>query len=196
MNHPMPSAIAGDRVTVMNQHNAILAITGAMFVTLLTAGCTSTASPYVPGFRYAPEPALVDVFRKGTTRQSPPLSVMASIIGVRRGGRGADTPQSVEVRLRFENNGPSHVSFDPHSLELVTGTLQAFGPPIVRPPGPLELNGGQSATLTALFPFPPGTGYRTLVLDTLRLRWQVQIDNKPVPQTAYFERASPLYYED
>ena len=179
-------------------HTRIQTIAAFLLVGLLSAigGCSSSSS-YVDGFRYAPEPALVDVFRRGsnTQAQSPPLSVMVSIIGVRRADAKAGLPASVEVRLRMEANGPAHVTFDPHTLELVTGSLQPFGAPITQPPTSISLNPGQTQNVSAFFPFPPGTSYRTLILDTLRLRWLVQIDNQTVPQTAYFERASPLYYE-
>lgn len=151
-------------------------------------GCSSgSRSPYAPGFRYAPEPALVDVFRRGT--KAPPLSVMVSVIGVRRADEDRRVPPSIEIRVRLENNGPARVSFDPATLQLVTGTLQPFLPPMVRPPTMIDLAAGQTQTINAQFPFPPGANYRNTNIDALRLRWQVRVDNQLVPQTALFERA-------
>ena len=163
---------------------------------LLLIGCSQ--STYVDGYRYAPEPVLVDVFRNGSGAQAgaPPVSVLASVIGVRRADAKAGLPASIEVRMRLEDHGPVPVTFDPRTLELVTGTLQPLAAPIVRPPGVLSLTAGQSRNVGVFFPFPPGSSPRTLILDTLRLRWQIHVDQQLVPQTAYFERASPLYYEE
>ncbi|HWE02813.1 MAG TPA: hypothetical protein VG326_10430 [Tepidisphaeraceae bacterium] len=165
-----------------------------LLMSALVGGC-APQSPYLAGYRYAPAPALVDVFRKGADSQQPPLSVMVSVIGIRRGGSTADAPPAIEVRMRFENNGQAKVSFDPSTLNLVSGTLQPFLQPEVHGPKPLQLAPGQNQTISAFFPFPRGAGPRTMGLDSLRLRWQVQVDNQVIPQTAYFERASPLYYE-
>src|SRR5882757_1729833 len=91
----------------------------------LAGGCATTpSSPYVAGFRYAPEPALAVMLKQGT--QTPSLSVMVSVTGIRRGDADNRTPGAVEVRMRFENNGQVPVTFDPHSASLVTGALQSF----------------------------------------------------------------------
>jgi len=163
---------------------------GALF--LISAGCASRSSPYVEGFRYAPEPALAVMLKQGT--QTPSLSVMVSVIGLRQADSDNRLPPAIEVRMRFENNGQAPITFDPHSASLVTGALQSFDQPDARPPAPLQIAPGQTQTQTLFFPFPPGSAPRTMALDSLRLRWQVQIDGQPYLQTAYFERASPLYY--
>ncbi len=159
----------------------------------IATGCsTEPRTPYVPGFRYAPEPALAVMLKQGT--QSPSLSVMVSVIGIRRGSADNRTPDAMEVRMRFENQGHAAVTFDPHSASLVTGGLQSFDPPDAAPPQPITIAPGQTQSQTLYFPFPPGTLPRTMALDTLRLRWQVQIEGQSYLQTAYFERASQLYY--
>src|SRR5690349_11363613 len=113
-----------------------LKLLGTLFGFLcIAAGCsTEPRSPYVPGFRYAPEPALAVMLKQGT--QSPSLSVMVSVIGIRRGNADNRTPDAIEVRMRFENQGQAAVSFDPHSASLVTGGLQSFDPPDAAPPQP------------------------------------------------------------
>lgn len=166
---------------------------GLVALGAVSAGCET--SPYLRGFRYAPEPALVDVMRKGGESQRPPLSVLVSVIGVRRGGTAAAAPPAVEIRMRFENNGMVPVTFDPSTLSLVTATLQNFQPPEVHGPRPLQINPGQDAQISVFFPFPPGVDPRYSGTQSLRLRWQVQIDGQVVPQTALFERTAPLYYE-
>ena len=152
---------------------------------LLVSGCSS--SPYVSGYTYYPQPATVEVLRRGSNLP-PPLSVLVSILGIHRGDPKHSIPYSVVVRMRFENIGQSRVSFDPRTLELVTGTLRSFPPPIVEPPQPVELAPGQRRELTAYFPFPPNTKASQMNLKNLRLRWEVKIDAYTVPQTALFER--------
>ncbi|HEX3357034.1 MAG TPA: hypothetical protein VHS31_08695 [Tepidisphaeraceae bacterium] len=162
-----------------------------LFFLVTAAGCAAPP-PYFPGVRYAPEPALVVVPQPG--KQVPTLSVMASVIGIRRGDPHANVPPAVEIRLRFENNGPVAVSFEPRTLDLVTGSLQEFEPVETRPAPPFQLSTGQSQTVSAFFPFPPGFHPRMPSLDALRLRWTVTIDNQPVSQTVSFYRATPMYY--
>jgi hypothetical protein len=169
-------------------------IFGLLFLAL--AGGCSPASPYFTRYRYAPAPALVVVLPKGGESQKPTLSVMASVIGIRRGGSTANAPPAVEVRMRFENNGPANVTFDPSTLNLVSGTLQPFSKPEIHGPKPvMQLAPGQTQTISVFFPFPHGTDLISMGLDTLRLRWEVQLDKETVLQTAPFERTSPLYYE-
>ena len=62
-----------------------------------------------------------------------------SVIGVHREDRTEGFPESVEVRMRLENNGPETVRFDPQTLELTNGRLLPFPPPLARPPNPITL---------------------------------------------------------
>lgn len=172
----------------------VFCFTFGLLPLLFQMGCSTPT--YVEGFRFAPSPELVDVFARGSATRTPAASVMASIVGVRRTDKRAQIPSSIELRLRVEDHGAPSLYFDPRTLQLVTGTLEPFGAPILPAPRPITLQPGQTRTIRAFFPFPPGTSYRTLILDTLRLRWDIRIGNDIVPQTAYFERASPLYYEE
>jgi hypothetical protein len=96
----------------------------------------------------------------------------------------------------MDNNGPGSVVFSPTTLELSNGELQKFPPAIIRPPDPVQLSAGQSAYVTAYFPFPPGHGYYDTDYSTLQLRWRVQVDGKIIGQSAYFHRAYSSYYYD
>ena len=160
---------------------------------LLVSGCSS--SPYIPGYTYYPQPSTVEVIRRGSNQPSP-LAVLVSILGVHNGDPKHGIPYSVVVRMRFENIGQSRISLDPRTLELVTGTLRSFLPPVVEPPQPVELAPGQRHGLTAYFPFPPNTKASQMNLKNLRLRWEVKIDGYTVPQTALFERVPRDYYTD
>lgn len=176
-----------------------VALCGLLFA---ASGC-SQQSPYVSGYSFYPQPAVVDVVQRGAAQpmqqaQQTPLTVLASVLGIRRADPKHSIPESVAVRLRFENNGTSRVTFDPHSLELVTGTLQAFMPPITTPSYPIEIAPGQRQEVNAYFPFPPNMTASQMNLQNLRLRWEVRIDNYPVIQTALFQRApggTPNEYE-
>jgi hypothetical protein len=165
-------------------------VISAGLLLLIGSGCAP--QPYLSGYAYAPRPAVAQVFRRGT-QQSPPLTALATVIGIRRADPNRHAPAAVVIRLRFENNGPQTASFDPGTLELVTGTLQAFPRPAITPPTTIDLAAGQRADVNASFPFPPGTGPGQMDLNNLRLRWTVRVDNFPVPQTALFERAGPDY---
>lgn len=160
---------------------------------LMAPGCAS--QPYVPGYYFYPQPATVEVYHRGAGPQTP-LTVLASVLGVRRADPEHHIPYSMAVRLRLENNGDALIQFDPHSMELVTGTLRAFGPPLTNPVQPVDLAPGQRPEVTAYFPFPPGTTVSQINLDNLRLRWEVRIDNYSVQQTAIFERTAPDYSYD
>ena len=159
----------------------------ALALLMIGAGCGSQR--YEPGVHYEPQPALVEVVhRVGGQPPQVPLTVLASVRGIRPADAKAGMPMSVEVSLRLENHGPSHVEFDPGSLELMTGALRPFAPPRVKPPTPVQLSPGQSITLTADFPFPPGLQENSGELDHLRLRWRVSINGQSVPQAVLFVR--------
>jgi len=156
----------------------------------LLSGC----SPYVDDFQYAPRPAVVDI-RSKSGQQDPAVSALVSVIGVRREDSKEGIPESVEVRLRLENNGSETVTFDPPSLELTDARVLPFPPPVMRAPSRITLDTMQSTTLTAFFPLPERSGSGDM--DALALRWIVQIGGQKVTQTANFRRVYPrVYYDD
>ena len=78
--------------------------------------------------------------RSASTQPAVAVSAMASVIGVRREDRGEGIPESVEIRLRLENDGPEPATFDPHSLELAAPpSCCRFPSPVVRTPSPIKL---------------------------------------------------------
>lgn len=161
-------------------------------VGLLLLASAIGCSPYEDDFEYAPRPALVEV--RATSPQRPPVvTALVSVIGVRREDRKEAIPQSIEIRVRLEDNGPETVVFDPRTLNLTNGRLMPFPPPIVRPPGAITLAPTQSVTLTAFFPLPHVPG-RDGDLDSLELHWIVQIGEQKVSQSASFRRVYPRFY--
>jgi hypothetical protein len=157
----------------------------------LVVGC----SQYVSDVSFVPRPAVADV--PPTPPQTiSPVSALASVIGVRYDDPRDQIPSSIEVRLRLDNNGPGSVVFSPTTMELSNGELQKYPPPIINPPDPVPLSPGQSAYVTAYFPFPPGHSYYDTDYSSLQLRWQVQIAGKVVGQGAYFRQTYPYYYYD
>jgi hypothetical protein len=157
---------------------------GLIFLT----GCSSgSSSPWEAGYSYYPQPVTLNVRRVGSNQPSP-LTVLATILGVRNAEPKQYIPYSVAVRIRFDNVGQSRISFDPRTLELVTGTLVSFPPAVVEPPQPFELLPDQRRDLTAYFPFPANTTASQMSLQNLRVRWEVKIDDVAVPQTAIFNR--------
>jgi hypothetical protein len=163
---------------------AIVWAIGLLGTVLVAGGCSQ---PYVSGYTYYPQPATVEVLRRNGNQRSP-LMVLVSVLGVHNEDTSKGIPYSVVVRMRFENVAQSNVTFDPASLELVTGTLRPFSRPRVTPPGQMTLPPGERRELTAYFPFPGDTGVSDMNMRNLRLRWEVNIDSTPVVQTVVFER--------
>lgn len=133
-------------------------------------------------------------------QQAPPsLTVLATIIGVHRADKDLGIPDSVEVRLRIDDNGPYPVNFDPQTLELTNGQLSVFGPPIVHPNQMIGLQPQQTAYLSVFFPFPDRHSVDDTDMNTLQLRWRVQVGGQVIGQIADFHRVwtyddGPYYY--
>jgi hypothetical protein len=155
----------------------------------LSCGC----GPYIGDYQFSPRPLLAQVPR-ASPQTAPPLTVLASVIGVHRSDSKLAIPQSVEVRLRLENPGPGAVNFNPQTLELTNGELLRFAPPITRPPQAFTIAPGQSVLQMAYFPFPPDHCYSNTDLESLQLRWMVQVDGRNIAQVANFRRTYPRYY--
>jgi hypothetical protein len=158
-------------------------------VSLAASGC----SPYVGDFQYMPHPALAEIPAVAPDK-TPPLSAFATIVGIFRGDSREGIPESVDVRFRLENNGPHTVTFDPNSLQLSTGDLISFLPPIIQGAQPVTLAPTQTAMVDAFFPFPAGRDYTNTDLRTLSLRWRENIDASQVQQVVSFRRTYPYYY--
>jgi hypothetical protein len=168
----------------------------AMSVPLLcwVVGCATP--PYVDGYYYSPRPLVADI---PSTQPAlpPPVKAYASVVGIRNQDDTAHVPLSIEVRLRVDNNGPESVVFNPTSMELNTGDLFRFGPPLVAT-APVALTPGESAMVTAYFPFPAGKSYDDFDLGSLQLRWALQIGAQSVEQIGDFrqEIQQVYYYRD
>lgn len=165
---------------------AALAITA-----LAGAGCES--GPYLSAYSYYPHATAVDVFKRGTEQQEPPLRTTAMVLGVRRPDPDHHVGPAIDVRFQLESDSPEPASFDPSSLSLVNGMLQPFPRPYVNPPSAVTLSEGQQAEITASFPLPPNIKPEQIDLNELRLRWIVHVGRFQVPQTALFERAGAGY---
>jgi len=151
-------------------------------------------SQYVDGYNFGPRPVTAQI--PATQPQDPPpVTAMASVIGVRYDDQQDQIPPSIEIRLNVDNTGGETVVLYPASLELSTGTLMKFGPAIVRPPTPITIGPEQTADLTAYFPFPGGTSYDSTDLSTLRLRWRLEIGARQAGQIVYFNRIPTVYYD-
>lgn len=163
----------------------IAALIGLTFL----CGC----STYVGDFQYAPHPALAEI-PPNPPDKDPPVTAFASVIGVHRADGDQDIPESVEVRFRLENNGPHTITFDPSSLQLMTGDLLAFEPPIVHPAHVVTISPSDVVMVDGFFPFPPRHSYHDIDMSALELRWREQIDGSPVTQGTSFRRVYPYHY--
>jgi hypothetical protein len=161
----------------------------SVFCLLMIVGC----SQYDSDYQYTPRPITADI-PATQPQQPPPVSTMVSVIGVRYGDDENHIPSSVEVRLRMDNNSPETVVFNPMTMEMTNAQLVRLAQPIVRPPTSINIGPSQSAYLTAYFPFPNGSSYDTLDLNTLQMRWQLQIGSRVVGQVVNFTRVWSSYY--
>lgn len=165
-------------------------LTLALLFLPLAGGC----SPYFEDYHYVPRPAFVEL-PPAPPQQTPPASASISIIGVRRADSKEGIPESVQVRMRLDNNGPQPIVFDPQTMELTNGTLLRFPPPLLRPPQPINLAPMESAYLDAYFPFPPGFHHDNTDLNSLELRWLLRIGDRTAGQAVNFRRVVRIYYD-
>ncbi len=161
-----------------------------LLLSIFSSGC----SVYESGFRFAPHPGIVEI-PSTQSAQGPAVSTSVSVIGVRKDDSTDHLPASVEVRLRFDNNGLQPVTFNPHTLQLLNGELLKFPPPILDSHDSINLNSQESAVVSAYFPFPPGKGADDTDLDSLQLRWNVTVEGRTVGESVNFRRSVPVYYE-
>ena len=102
----------------------------------------AACSTYRGGYDYVPRPA--DVVLGEWSR------VLVSIPGVRRGGKGVPE-DAVELRLRFEHDGPGTLTVHGGGLRLTAGNLVSFGVPVLEPGPPLRVAAGEVIEVTAFF---------------------------------------------
>jgi hypothetical protein len=156
----------------------------AVIPVLLLVGC----SPYVSGYYFTPHPGLSNV--PATQPSQPvPAQVLATIIGIRNPDSKVNLPLSMEVRLMIENVGNQPVTFDARSMQLSTGDLVPFQPPLFNATSSAVIPPGQSAIVTANFPFPNGANYDQVDLSILHLRWLIRVGDREVQQIQEFRRA-------
>ncbi len=160
---------------------------------LLLLGFLAGCSSYVDGYYYMPRPVVAEI-PSTQPAQPPPVAAFASVVGIRREDKKLLIPESVEVRMRLDNNGPPTVTFDARSLELTTGDIVRFPPPLIETSGPMVLMPGESALVTAYFPFPGGKSYDDFDLSSLQLRWASMIGPQRVEQIANFRQDYQRYY--
>jgi len=146
--------------------------------------------------RYAYEPgpaeiALMDQRPDGEHRGR----ALATIIGVRRDNPALEFPNTVEVRVRVENDSEKSVSFDPSSLQLLAADLTPFGQPTTRPAEQVTLEPGQTATVRAFFPVPRDAYRDDVNMQGLNLKWQMQVGQKTVQPSFTFNRKEYRYHD-
>jgi hypothetical protein len=180
MRRPLPT------IALASSRKFTLPLLGMLLIALVS-GCAQ--EPYLPGYAFYPQPALASI-RQSSQPDKTPVTVLATVLGIRREDPRQHVPTSVAIRLQFQNDGSQPITFDPATLELTTGSLRNFPAAEAYPPGVLTLAPGQRATLVSYFPFPPGLGPQRMTLSNLRLRWQIKIDDDTIPQAVLFERAT------
>jgi hypothetical protein len=168
-----------------------------LFPLLLSlAGC----SVYLDDYSYSPRPMLAEIPANAggpTTRETnPPVTALASIVGVRQDDPKTKIPPSVEARIQLNNDSGQPVNFDPHTLQLSDASFMNFDPPILQPPDQtITIDNGQTANVTAYFPFPAGRTIDNTDMNSLQLRWRVALgDGRNVTQNVIFRRSPNYYY--
>jgi hypothetical protein len=162
-----------------------------LFCGLLLMGVLG-CSQYDDNYHFTPSPVTAQI--PGTQpSDQPPVTTEVTIVGVRWDDPSNHVPPSIEIRMRMDNDSAENVTFDPMGIQLTTGQLVRFQPPIVRPPQPINIGPSQSAFLTGYFPFPAGQSQDTMDLSSLQLKWQLAIGERHVGQIANFTRTQTYY---
>jgi len=151
-----------------------------LIVLMLLAGCATHSARY----RYQPHPVELIESTEGTRA----ARAMVSIVGLRLKDREADTPAGMDLAVRLENIDADRVTFDPASLQLLTGELRPFANAIVEPAEPVELARGESANFRALFPLTAEVNATNADFDGLNVRLTMTVDGERVTRSATFER--------
>jgi hypothetical protein len=158
---------------------------------LLAGGC----SVYLDGYRYLPHPGFAQSPTTQPTDQ-PSVTGYATVVGVRTDDADDHIPASIEVRLRVQNNSTQDVTFDPRSMQLMTGELMKFAPPILGGQQAIPLPPNGSAVVDTYFPYPVGYDAGNSDLDALQLQWQVLVAGRPGTLSVEFHRWYPRAYYD
>lgn len=167
-------------------------VLGVIFCGLMLMGVIG-CSQYDDDFQFTPRPVTAQI--PGTQPSDPPpVTTNVTIVGVRYNDSDNHIPPSIEFRMQMDNDSYQNVTFDPMSMQVITGQLVRFPAPIVRPPTPINIGPGQSAYVTAYFPFPAGSSQDSMDLSSLQVRWQLAIGPRPVGQVVYFTRVATYYY--
>ena len=156
---------------------------------LISVGCGT----YDARFAYEPAPAETRLTETGQPEAEPVGRMLTSIIGVRRNDPNIDHPNTVQVRLRIENDGPQTIRINPTSLQLLTGNLREFGSPSTEPSGAVDVPTGERASLDAYFPFPPETNSENLNLSGLNLKLDMRIGERTEQRSVNFHRLEYRY---
>jgi hypothetical protein len=163
-----------------------------LLLALVIGGC----SPYVSGVYYRPHPGVAEI---AATQPSQPreVSAFASVVGIRIPDSKLNLPWAIEIRLRLDNHASQAITLDQKTMEITTGDLARFGPPIPAGPAVVTVEPNQSAIITAEFAFPEGKSFDQFDLSSLRLRWIVAIDHRQVQQSINFRSGYDAdYYWD
>lgn len=155
----------------------------AMVPLLLMVGCAVSYDDYY----YLPHPGLAEI--PATQPTQPPLvTAFATVVGINWPEDRTKTLPTIGTRLRLHNNGPDAVTFDPHSMSLSTSDLVLFPAAILSPASPVTIAPGDTAMISADFPFPDGKTPDQLDLSSLQLRWSVRTAIGNAEQTLNFQR--------
>jgi hypothetical protein len=163
-----------------------------MLLVLVLVGC----SPYVSGIYYRPHPGMAEIAATQPS-QPPAVSAFATVVGIRKPDSKLNLPWAIEIRLRLDNHATQAITLDQKTMQITTGELDRFGPPLPGGPGVVAIEPNQSAVITAEFPFPGGKAFDQFDLSSLQLRWIVGIDQRQVQQSINFRFAyEEEYYWD
>jgi hypothetical protein len=150
---------------------------------LLMVGCAAGYEDYY----YLPHPGMAAI--PATQPSQPPLvTAFATVVGINGPDDRSGRLPTVATRLRLHNNGPETVTFDPHSISLSTSDLVPFPAPILNTTSLLTIAPGDTAMISADFPFPDGRTPAQLDLSSLQLRWSVRTGTGTAEQTLNFQR--------
>lgn len=155
-------------------------------VALLLAGCATVSLP-----RYRPSFSEVGI----RTDHAAGAQMLVSLVAVPADEK-TEAPAGLEARIRLDNHADATARIDPESLDLVEANLASFPEPWVSPSGGLEVKPGGEGMLTARFPYPAQENADSDALESVHLRWKVDIGGNSYARGITFQRreSSVVYY--
>jgi hypothetical protein len=165
---------------IMTPHSSPRLERTTLLAALLGAACATAPPHYDPVLSHVEVPVA-----PGGAR----VEIYASLRPI-PADRELKLPAAMEAHIRLDNETDHPARIDPHAIELIARDLTRFPPAIVAPDETVEVAPGQSAVVSARFPYPAGERVQDGAgLHSVELRWTFASGDRPFTNSLTFDRA-------